>query len=186
MPEGTILAGSHVEPEHLTLAVLIDADSDHHRHADDAVFLPHLDERRVQLHVGVAPIELAGPKALYLCVQRLAQPADLAFGDAADAERFGQVVHTPGIDTVDVRLLNHCHQCTLTTAARLQQGRVVATITYTRHPQLNAPDASVPIPIAIAVTLPGAVGPALVLLGPDVLGDFELHQLLGHCANALA
>src|SRR5207237_3296070 len=37
MPEGTILAGSHVEPEQLPLAVMIADDSDHHRQASDAV-----------------------------------------------------------------------------------------------------------------------------------------------------
>jgi hypothetical protein len=44
MPERTILARSDVEPEHFALPVLIDADGDNNRHADDTVLLPDFDK----------------------------------------------------------------------------------------------------------------------------------------------
>jgi hypothetical protein len=88
VPECAVLTGSHIEPECFTLAVLVDADGDDNRHADDAMLLPDFDERGVELDVRIGSFQLARPKALHLRVQRLAQPADLALRDAAHAECF--------------------------------------------------------------------------------------------------
>src|ERR1051326_5681901 len=109
VPERTVLAGSNIEPEHFTLAVLIDADGDHHGHANDAMVLSDLHKGGVKLKVRVGAIEFARSKPLHLRVQCLAQPADLALRDDTHAKRLDQIVHPTRADTVDVRLLNHGH-----------------------------------------------------------------------------
>src|ERR1051326_2930371 len=69
VPECAVFTGSHIEPEYFTLAVPVDTDGDDDRHADDAVLLPDLHKRRVELDVRIAAIELARTKALDLRVQ---------------------------------------------------------------------------------------------------------------------
>src|SRR5947209_10151249 len=186
VPERTVFARADVEAEHLALAILIDAHSDHHGHADHAVLLAHFDERGVQLNVRVAAVELAGAEAFHFSIERLAQTADLALGNPAHAERLDQVVDTTGADAVDVGFLDHRDQGTLAAAAGLEQGRVIATVAHARDPQLDAADASVPGALAIPVAFTHAARATLVLVGAHVLRDFELHQFLGHGAHALA
>src|ERR1051326_2440169 len=136
--------------------------------------------------IGVRAIESVRAKALYLRVQCLAQPADLALRDAAHAKRLDQVVHAPRANAVDIRLLDHGNQRPLTAAAWLQHCRVIATVANTRDPQFDASNARVPAPIAIPVTLAAPSRRALVLIRTDMLGDFHFHQLLRHQPDTLA
>src|ERR1051326_8024190 len=135
--------------------------------------------------IGVRAIESVRAKALYLRVQCLAQPADLALRDAAHAKRLDQVVHAPRANAVDIRLLDHGNQRPLTAAAWLQHCRVIATVANTRDPQFDTANARVPAPIAIPVTLAAPSRRALVLIRTDMLGDFHFHQLLRHQPDAL-
>src|ERR1051326_5845750 len=185
MPERTILTRSDIEPEDLTLSVLVDADGDDDRHTDDAVLLPDLHKGRIQLHIGVRAIEFARAKALYLRVQCLAQPADLALRDAAHAKRLDQVVHAPRSNAVDIPLFDHGNQRPLTAAAWLQHCRVIATVANTRDPQFDTANARVPTPVAIPVPFTAPSSRALVLVSADVLDNLGFHQLLRHQPDAL-
>jgi hypothetical protein len=64
----TVLAGAHVEPEHFTSAVLVHADADDDRHADDAVLLPDPSRMWRPMNIRVAAIELACSEALDICI----------------------------------------------------------------------------------------------------------------------
>jgi hypothetical protein len=99
---------------------------------------------------------------------------------------FDQVVDAPRADTVDVRLLDDGYQRSFPASPRLEQRRVVATIAHTRHTQFDAADTRIPCPIAIAISFTGALGSAFVLLGAEMLGNFQFHQLLRHRAHTLA
>src|SRR3954451_10751509 len=186
MPERAVFTRPDVQPEHFALAVLIDANGDHHGHADDAMILPDLHEGGVKLNVREGPFELARSKLLHFRIQRLTQTADLALAHAVDAEGFDQVIHTTRAHAVDVRLLDHRDQGAFTASARLEQCRVVAAVTYPRHAQFDAADTGIPLTIAIAIAFASATGAALILVGSDVLRDLELHELLSHRPYALA
>src|SRR4051812_3824296 len=55
----------------------------------------------------------------------LAQPADPGLVEAGQAHRLRQLVHPPGRDAPDPRLLDHRHQGLLAGLARLEEGREV-------------------------------------------------------------
>src|ERR1051326_4715948 len=135
--------------------------------------------------IGVRAIESVRAKALYLRVQCLAQPADLALRDAAHAKRLDQVVHAPRANAVDIRLLDHGNQRPLTAAAWLQHCRVIATVANTRDPQFDTANARVPAPVAIPVPFTAPSSRALVLVSADVLDNLGFHQLLRHQPDAL-
>ena len=54
-------------------------------------------------------------------------------GTVATTQRFDQVVDPSGTHALDVRLLDDSHQGPFTTASRLQQRWVVATVPDPRH-----------------------------------------------------
>ena len=119
-PEGAVLAGAHVQPQHLPLARRRHPDGDDHGHRDHPAVVAHLDEGRVQPDVGVGPGEPPGAEALHLLVQGLAHPRDLALGDPLQAQRLHQLVHPPGGDALHVGLLDDGHQRPLRPPAGLQ------------------------------------------------------------------
>jgi hypothetical protein len=81
--------------------------------------------------------------------------------------------------------LDDCDQCALAAATRLQQRWVVPTVTNTRDPQFDTPDARIPLTIAIPVAFAAPSSHALVLISAAVLGNLRFHKLLHHQADAL-
>src|SRR5204863_2508499 len=81
-------------------------------------------------------------------------------------------------DPADIGLLDHPEQRLLGAPARLQDAREVAALADLGDLQLDLPRPRGPPPGAVPVAVRRAVlRPALAVLGPDQLGDLELHQL---------
>ena len=86
-PERLGLGGADVHAENFAPAVAVDADRDDHRDRDDAAVLAHLHVGGVDPQIGPVALDRAVEEGLHLVVDLLAQPADLALGDAAHPHR---------------------------------------------------------------------------------------------------
>ena len=106
-PEGLGLGRPDVHAEHLAPAVAVDADGDDHRDGDDAAGLADLHVGRVDPEIGPVALDRPVEEGLHPLVDLLAQPADLALGDAAHAHGLDQIVDRAGRDALDVGLLDH-------------------------------------------------------------------------------
>jgi hypothetical protein len=102
------------------------------------------------------------------------------------AQRLDQVIDAARADTLDIRLLDHGHQGSLSTPPGLEQTRKEAPVAHSRHLQLNRAHPRIPGPFAIAVAIASSIGGALVPFGAEVVGELHLHQLLGQDAYPLA
>ena len=166
-PELVVLGRTDIEAHHLAFARGADPDRDQHRHRDHPAVLAHLLEGGVQEQVGELAVQAPGPEGVDLGVELLADPADLVFGDAVDAQRLGEVVDRPGADAVDVGFLDHREQRPLVPAARFQQARKVGALAELGDLQLERPDPGVPLPLPVAVAVGRPTRGALVRLGAD-------------------
>ena len=101
-----------------------------------------------------------------LVVDLLAQPRDLALGDAGPAHRLDQIVDRAGRDALDIGLLDHRRQRLLGHPARLEEARKVAALAQLRDAQLHRAGARLPVPVAIAVALGEPIGDALACAAP--------------------
>ena len=124
------------------------------------------------LHVGgvepeIRPVALDRPveEGLHLLVDLLAQPDDLALGDAAHAHRLDQVVDRAGRDALDVGLLDHRGQRLLGHPARLEEAREVAALAQLRDAQLDRAGPGLPVAVAVAVALVEPLGARLAVAG---------------------
>ena len=163
-PEGAVLTGSDIHPEHFALAGRrIEPDRDDDRHVHHAVILPHFQEGGVDPNVRIDPIEFAGAEALHLGIQLFAQAADLALADAIQTQGFDQVVDTARAHALHVGLAHGRHQGSLRSLAGLQQARKEAAITDAGDPQLERAHPRIPGPISVAVALPLSIRAALVI-----------------------
>ena len=152
-PPGAVLAGQHVHPEDLAVAVGRDAGGDDGGHVHDAAGLPTALGARVHPHIDVgAAIQRPRPEGGHLGVQPLGELAHLRLGDALDAQGLHQALHAPGGDATHVALGHHRHQRPLGTPAGLQQPvREVAASPQLRDRQLDRADPGVQPPLAVAV-----------------------------------
>jgi hypothetical protein len=78
--------------QHLTAAVAVDADGDDDGDRDDTAAAAHLQVGGVDPDVGPVAFDRPLEEGLHLVVDLLAQPADLALGDAARPHRLDQLV----------------------------------------------------------------------------------------------
>jgi hypothetical protein len=76
------------------------------RHRDDAAGLAHLHVGGVDPQIRPIPLDRPIEEGLDPLVDLLAQPVDLALGDAAHAERLDQVVDRAGGDALDIGFLS--------------------------------------------------------------------------------
>src|SRR5260221_5345116 len=187
-PEGAVLARAHVHPQYLSAARRrIHPDGDDDRERDDAAVPPPLDEGRVQPDVGVSgALEWTAPEAFPLLVELLTERRDLALAHALQPERLHDSIDAPGGDALHVRLLHRSHQRPLRPAARFEQAGEIAAIAHARHAQADAAHPRVPLPLAVAIALPGAPRRALVPLGAYVLPHLHLHERLAEHAHTLS
>src|SRR5829696_7842434 len=185
-PESAVFARTDVQAQDLPLAGLRPhAYGDHHRHRDHLPVLSCFHVCGVNPHVWVGTLQRPTPEALDLLVELLAEPTDLALGDALHPEGPDEVVHLACGDAADVGFLDHSRKRPLGTSSGLQQRGEVARVPNPRHPQFHSPDPRVPVPLAVSVALPRASGRALVAGGAHVLLDLHLHKRLGKQPNAL-
>src|SRR5215203_2240430 len=185
-PERPVLARTYVQPQNLSLSALpVHPDGYDHRHRGHPPVLAGLHVGGVEPDVGVGALQRPAPEALDLLVELLAEPTDLALGDALHPEGPDEVVHLACGDAADVGFLDHSRKRPLGTSSGLQQRGEVARVPNPRHPQFHSPDPRVPVPLAVSVALPRASGRALVAGGAHVLLDLHLHKRLGKQPNAL-
>src|SRR5664280_1287046 len=168
------------------VAVGVNTDGHYYRHADDSPGLACLDVGRVDPQVRPVAFDLAIQEGADPLVELAAQPADLALGDAAHAERLDQLIHRAGGDALDVGLLNHGGEGLLGRAPRLQELGEVAALAQLGDLQLDTAGARVPRSLAVAVAAVQPLGGLLVVAGTAALLDVELHQALGHELHHLA
>ena len=121
-----------------------------------------------------------------MLVDLLAQPADLALGDAAHAHGLDQVVDRAGRDALDVGLLDHRGQRLLGHPARLQEAREVAALAQLGDAQLHRAGPGLPVAVAVAVALGQPLGARLAVRRPGQAVHLQLHQPLGGKADHLA
>ena len=98
-------------------------------------------------------------------VDLLAQPADLALGDAAHAHGPDRIVDRAGRDAMHVSFLHHRGERLLRQPARLQEGRKVAALAQLGDAQFDCARARLPCPVAIAVALVDPISAALAMGG---------------------
>jgi len=110
----------------------------------------------------------------------------VALRNPAYAERFDQIVDTPGADAVHIRFLNHSDQGAFTAALRLEEYGVTATVPHTRHAQRKATHTRVPAPITVAIPLATSIVGSLVALSAQMQRHLDLHDLLRQHPHALA
>src|SRR5690606_3049961 len=103
----------------------------------------------------VGPFAFDGPveKSLHLLVDLLAQPGDLALGNARHAHGLNEVVNRAGRNALDVSLLNDSRQSLLHHPARLQEARKVAAGAELRNAKFYCSGPRLPVSVAVAVAL---------------------------------
>ncbi len=185
-PEGFGFRRADVHAEHLAPSVVVDADSDDHGHRDDAAVLADFDVSRVDPDIGPIAFDRAIEKGFDLFVDLLAEPADLALGDAGAAHGFDEIVDGAGRDALHIGLLDHRRQRLLGHAARLEEAGEIGSLAELGNAQLHRSSARLPVAIPIAVALGHAIGRALAERGAGLRADLQLHQPLGGEADHLA
>ena len=103
------------------MAVAVDADRNDYRRRDDAPTLARLHVSRIDPQIGPVALDRAAQEGFHLLVNLLAQPADLALGDAGHAHRFDEIVDRSGRDAMHISLLHHRGERLFGQAARLQE-----------------------------------------------------------------
>jgi len=126
-PEGSILTGAHVQPQHLALALPVDGGGDDHSHVHYPAILAHLLGEGVQPDIGVMAIgQRPLAEGLDECVQFAADAGDLAARDAVAAQGLDEILHPAGGNALDVGLLDDGEERPFAAAARFQEGWEVA------------------------------------------------------------
>ncbi len=184
-PEGLRLRWADFHAQDLTSAVGVRADGYDDRHRDDATVLAHLDVGRVDPEVRPVAFDRPVEEGLHPHIDVLAQPRDLALGDAAHSHRLDQIIHRARGDSLDVSLLDHRRQRLLRQPPRLQEEREVAPLAQLGDTQLHGAGPGLPVAIPVAVALGQPLGALLAVGRARALADLQLHQPLGAITNRL-
>ena len=104
-PDRFGLRGADLYAQHLAPAVVIDTNRDDHRDGDDAPATTDLQVGRINPKVWPIAFDRPFEKGLHLAVDLLAEPRDLALGDAAHAHGLDQIVARARGDALDIGLL---------------------------------------------------------------------------------
>ena len=157
-PARAVLAGEHVYPEDLPVAIGVTGGGHHTGDIDDPAGLPALDGQRIQPHIGIgAGVQWPGPERRHLAVQGLGQLRDLRLRQALDTQRRHQPLHPPGRHPTHIALGDHRDQGPFASPARLQQPvRKVAASPKLGDLELQGADPGVqpPSPVAVALVHP--------------------------------
>ena len=121
-----------------------------------------------------------------LLVELLAEPADLALGDAVHPHGLNQIVDRAGRDALDIGLLHDRGERLLRHPARLEEAREIAALAQLGNAQLHRSGARLPIAVAVAVALRQTVGRAFAMGRAGAALNVQLHQALGGKADHLA
>jgi hypothetical protein len=121
-----------------------------------------------------------------LLVDLLAQPADLALGDAVQPHGLNQFVDRAGRDALDVGLLHNRGDSLFRHPARLEEVREIATLAQLGNAQLHPAGARLPVAVSIAVALGQTIARTLAMSRARPAFNVQLHQALGRKADHLA
>ncbi len=111
--------GGHAE--NFTPAVGVHTDRDGDGDTDDAAALADLEIRCIDPEIGPFALDRPGQESVDPIIDLLAQPADLALGNAGAAHGLHEIVHGACRDTVDVGLLDYGRQRLLGGPAGLEK-----------------------------------------------------------------
>ena len=179
-PEGLGLARAEVQADDLAPPLGVDRHGDYGGDGDDPAAVADLQVGRVQPQVGPLAFQRAGEEGVHALVDVLAQLGDGALRDAGQAHRLHQLVHAPGRDAADPRLLDDGDQRLLAHLPGLEEGREVGALAQLRHPQLERAEPGVERALAEAVAVVQPLRAALVPPGADQAFHVALHQQLQH------
>ena len=185
-PESLGLRRADVHAQHFPPSVRIDPDRHDHGHRDDAMVVAHLHVGGVEPDIGPIAFQRAIEKGLHPFVDLLAQPADLALGDAGCAHGPHQIIDRSGRDALDIGLLDHGGQRFLGHPPRLEETWKVRALAQLGDAKLHRPGSRLPVPVAIAVALGEPVGRAFAEACASSGADLHLHQPLGGESDHLA
>src|SRR5215813_10730074 len=152
-PEGLGLGVTDIEAQNLAPAIAIDADRHDHGDWHDATFLANLHVGGVDPKIGPVALDRSVEEGFDPLVDLLAEPADLALGDAAHAQRFDQLVDRADRDALHVGFLDHRCQRLLGHPPGLQEAREVAALAQPWDAQLDRAGSRLPVAITIAIAL---------------------------------
>ena len=155
------------------------------RRRDDATAPAHLQIGRVEPDIGPVAFDRAAEEGFDLLVDLLAQPADLALGDAVQAHRLNEVVDRAGRDALDVGLLHDRRDGLLRHPPRLEKAREIAALAQLGNAQLHRSGARLPVAVAVAVALSQAIGRTFAMRRARAALNIQLHQPLGREADHL-
>ena len=152
-PDRLGLRGADLHAQHLAPSVAVDADGDDDGDRHDAP--PATDLQVGGVDPQIRPVAFDRPlqEGLHLAVDLLAQPADLALGDAGHPHRLHQVVDRAGRHPLDAGFLDHRRQRLLGHAAGFEERGEEGARPELRDAQFDGPGAGLPVPVAIAVAL---------------------------------
>ena len=177
-PESLGFRGADVEAQDFASPVAVDADGDDDRGRDDAAGAADLHVGRVEPNIGPVAFDGAAEERFDLLVDLLAQPADLALGDAVHAHGANQVVNRTGRDPLHIRLLHDRRDGLLRQPSRFEKAREVAALAQFADTKLHRARSRFPVAAAVAVALGKTVGRAFAMRRPGTAFDIQLHQPL--------
>jgi hypothetical protein len=175
-PEVLGLRGTDLHAQDLAPAIGVGAHRHYDRHRDDAAVLADFDVGGVDPQVGPVALDRPIQEGLHANIDLLAQPRDLALGDAAHAHGLDQVIHRTGRDPLDVGFLDHRGQRLLGQTPGLQKEREVAPLAKLGDAQLHRAGPRLPVPVAVAVPLSQPLNALLTTGGPGQAAHLQLHQ----------
>lgn len=106
-PDRLGLGRANLHAQDLAPSVGVDADGDDDGNRDDAATATNLQIGGVDPQIRPVAFNGAAEERLHLVVDLLAQPRDLALGDAAHAHRLDQIVDGAGRNALDIGFLNY-------------------------------------------------------------------------------
>ena len=166
-----------------------DASGDDHCHRGDLRGLvADVEVGGVHVEVGeLDVIQSAGAEGADGLIEPGADPGHLGLLDPRRSPKgVDQVVNGPGGDPVDVGLHHHRVQRLVDPSARLQDRREEAALAQLRDPQLDITSLGGQQPPPAAVAFGHSAVGAFVAGGADLLGRFDLDQLLHHQPHRIA
>jgi hypothetical protein len=162
--------------QHLPPAVAVDADGDDHRDRDDMAVLTDLHVGRVEPEIGPVAFNRPLEEGVHPLIDLLAQPADLALGDAGHAHGLDQLVDRARRDALDVGLLDDGGESLLRQASGLEEAREAGALPELGDAKLDRAGTGLPVsaPIPVALRQSLRVLPAVGSAGQ--LADLKLHR----------
>jgi hypothetical protein len=179
-PERLRLGGAEAQADDLPPTLGVHRHRDYGGHGDDPAALAHLQVGRVQPQVGPLALQRPVEEGVHALVDVLAQLRDRALADPGQAHRLDQLVHAPGGDAADPRLLDDGDERLLAHLPGLEEGREVAALAELGDAELQGPQPGVERALAVAVAPVQALRGALVPARADQALHVGLHQELQH------